>query len=833
VATERDETPGALEDLRVLELADAKGEYCGKLLADMGADVMKVEAPGGDSTRKLPPFWTNESGERLSLEFLYMNANKRSVELDFDVAADRERFAQLARTVDVVLETRRPGELDRVGLGYEQLSSSNPGLVVTSITDFGVTGPKRDFHGSDLVAGALSGALYVTGDLDDPPVTGAANPAYISASACAAAATLVALCHRSVTGRGQRVDISAVEAMAATSSICGIGRFREDGVVASRYGTGLFAAIPSGAYRCRDGLAYLIVNRPAHWAALAKWIHETTGNEEVLAPIFDGPSSVRQPYRELLDVFIGELAAAYTVAAFYHEAQRRHIAITPVNTASDLYADPHLEARGFFVDAEQPGGGTLRVPGAPVRFEKGGWRWRRPAPRSGEHTDEVLSETRASRAQSGADSQTPPEDGGRGALAGIRVVEFTAGMAGPWIGRFMAACGADVVRVESVAHPDVTRLFVPPRDAAAGIQPQLSPWFTDWNAGKRFVSLDLLKPEGVALAKRIVRQADVVIDNYSTGTMAKLGLGADVLRADHPELVTFSSTGYGQTGPCRKYVTWGPNIEALSSLSTLSGFPNRECTITQFAYPDPISALQGLIAILCALRVRQRSGRGQALEMSQLEATAATLGARLTEYAATGEEPARRGNSSPMSAPHGVYRCKGEDRWCAITVDEQKRWPAFCDALGRRDLVADARFASLEVRLENRQALDAEVASSTRERDAYDVMVAMQHAGIAAGVVQNVEDQAERDDHLAARGFFERIPHAVRGEVVATGIPLGLTETPARTTEAGAAIGAHNREVLCGLCGLSEDEFARLAASGAITDQDDFLAAVRASTKKS
>jgi crotonobetainyl-CoA:carnitine CoA-transferase CaiB-like acyl-CoA transferase len=829
VEIEREETAGALADLRVLELADAKGEYCGKLLADMGADVVKVEPPGGEPTRRVPPFWTNESAERLGLDFLYMNANKRSVELDFDVARDRARFAHLARTADVVVETRRPGELDRMALGYEDLSADNPGLVYTSITDFGATGPKRDFVGSDLVAGALSGALHVTGDAEDPPVTIAANPAYVSASACAASATLIALRHRSRTGVGQRIDVSAVEAMAATSSICGIGRFREDGVVASRYGTGLFAAIPSGAYRCRDGLAYLIVNRPSHWAALAKWVHEKTGNEEILDPMFDGPSSVRQPYRELLDVFIGELAAGYSVADLYREAQRRHIAITPVNTAKQLYADPHLADRGYFADAPQPGGGSLRLPGAPVRFEQGGWRLRRPAPKSGEHTDEVLSEPRR---RSAVVSKPPPADDGRGALSGLRVVEFTAGMAGPWIGRFMAACGADVVRVESVAHPDVTRLFVPPRDAAAGINPQLSPWFTDWNAGKRFVSLDLLEPEGVELAKLLVRYADVVIDNYSTGTMAKLGLGADVLRDGRPELVTLSTTGYGQTGPCRKYVTWGPNIEALSSLSTLSGFADRECTITQFAYPDPVSALHGLFAILCALRLRDETGHGQALEMSQLEATAATLGSRLAEFAATGKEPARRGNRSPASAPHDVYRCKGEDRWCAITLTAEERWPAFCDVLGRSDLVSDPRFESAALRLENREALDAQIGAWTRERDEYQVMEAMQRAGVAAGVVQNVEDQAERDDHLAARGFFERIPHAVRGEVVATAIPLGLTATPARTAGAGAAIGAHNREVFCGLCGLSEAEFARLAECGAITDQNDFLASFEAPAKK-
>jgi crotonobetainyl-CoA:carnitine CoA-transferase CaiB-like acyl-CoA transferase len=206
----------------------------------------------------------------------------------------------------------------------------------------------------------------------------------------------------------------------------------------------------------------------------------------------------------------------------------------------------------------------------------------------------------------------------RGALAGLRVLEFSAAMAGPWIGRFMAWCGADVIRVESLRRPDVVRGYVPPWNPGLGTQPRLSPWFTDWNAGKRFVGLDLTRPEAVALALRLVAHCDVVVENYAAGVMRKLGLGHAELARARPDVILLSSSGYGADGPCSRYVSWGPNIEALSGMARLSGFPERPCTLTQFAYPDALAALHGLFAILCALEHRERSGEGQAIDLSQL-----------------------------------------------------------------------------------------------------------------------------------------------------------------------------------------------------------------------
>ena len=402
------------------------------------------------------------------------------------------------------------------------------------------------------------------------------------------------------------------------------------------------------------------------------------------------------------------------------------------------------------------------------------------------------------------------------ALEGVRVAEFTAGMAGPWIGRFMAYCGAEVIKVESKSHPDVTRLYVPPWAPEMGTQPQLSPWFTDWNAGKRFVALDLTQPKAVELAKRLVATCDVVLENYSSGVMDKLGLSYADFQRTTPDIIMFSSSGYGDRGPYRRYVTWGSNIEALSGLSTVSGFPERECTITQYAYPDVVSAFHGLFAVMCALDYRRRTGRGQYINLSQFEATVAVIGHVMMEYLANGREPQKLGNRSLSAAPHGCYRCKGEDRWCVIAVCSDTEWERFCHATGNPDWTRNPRFATHASRLENVEELDRLVWEWTARHTDYDVMATLQEAGIAAGVVQNVEDLLRHDRQLAARRFFEEVEHVKKGTVVTTGIPLGLTGTPGRTGRAGAAVGQDNDYVFGELLGMARQEIQQYIEVGAI-----------------
>ena len=808
-STLAEDPPGALAHLRVLDVTSASAAYAGKLLADLGADVIKVEPPGGDPARHEAPL--GEAGE--SLSFRYENTNKRGVVLDLTTKEGAGRFRSLASEADLVLDAGVGDGLTAQGLGFETLVVENPSLVVTSITGFGRTGPLAGARSNDLVASALGGAMTSIGAPSDPPVRLAGHQADVITATTAAAASLVALHHAARSGRGQHVDVSSLETIASITHIAGVGKWLEDDVIPKRVGTGLVASVPSGAYRCKDGLVYLMVNRPAHWLALARWIHEVTGNEEVLQDVFHGPSSARLPYRELLDLFIGELTATLTVDEAYHEGQRRHIAFTPVHTAARIAADPQLLARNFFVEIDGCGSGSLSVPGAPYRPAKMPWRIGRPAPVVGEHEASEWDAPRTDLSEAPS-STLGPRTGG--ALEGLRVVEFGTGLAAPWIGRILAWAGAEVIKVESHAYPDVPRLFVPPRSPEEGTQPECSPWFTDWSAGKRFVSLDLRTEDGAELARRIIDESDAVIANYSTGVLEKLGLGHSTLAARNPALVMLESSGYGESGPLSKYVTWGPNIEALSGLCSFSGFPENECTLSHFAYPDPLSALHGLVALMAALAARDRSGNGQVIHLSQLETTVASIGRLMVEHAVTGEEPKRLGNGEPDKAPYGCFPCEGDDRWVVLCVEDDEDWLRLRVLLGEPDWAANPRYDRAPGRVADRADLEGRIAAWTSGRNDYAVVNEARALGLPAGVVQNTEDMLRRDPQLEARCFFEDIPHFKRGQVTASGIPLGLTGTPGRTTHAGSSVGHDNDYVFREILGLSPDEIDRLIVSGAI-----------------
>jgi benzylsuccinate CoA-transferase BbsE subunit len=384
-------SPGALAGRRVLELGDEKGMYAGKLLADLGADVIRVERPGGDPARDLPPFLGGAPAPGTSLPYHYWNAGKRAVSLELADPRGRELFLRLAARADVVLESLPPGGLDALGLGFGALRATRPELVLVSLSGFGRRGPRSGFATSDLVAAALGGLLHVTGEPEDPPVRLAGMQAYAAGSLVAAAGALVALLHAARSGRGQHVDVSLQQAAASLGHICGVPKWLDDGVVPRRAGAALFASVPSGAYACRDGLAYLMVNRPAHWTALARWVAEATGVGEILDPMFEGPSSARLPYRELVDLWVGELAARFDVADFCRVGQERHLAVTPLQGAAAVAHDPQLAARGFFVEAPLPGARGVPMAGAPYQLSATPWRPPGPPPAPGEHNAELLA----------------------------------------------------------------------------------------------------------------------------------------------------------------------------------------------------------------------------------------------------------------------------------------------------------------------------------------------------------------------------------------------------------------------------------------------------------
>ncbi|MEX0800167.1 MAG: CoA transferase [Dehalococcoidia bacterium] len=407
-----EDTPSALGDIRVIDLAGEIGQYCVKLLADLGADVIKIEPPGGDPVRGLPPFHHDEPGETSSLYWLNLNTNRRSVTLDIESPEGRELFEKLVATADVVVETFEPGYLDGLGLGYEGLAAIKPDVILTSITGFGQTGPHSHYRAPDIVGVAMSGVMWLAGELQDPPNVPPWRQGFISTSIMAAAGTLTAVYHRDLHGEGQHLDVSMQEAL----SIAQENAMQAwDMLQNLRNRNGERGMIPInvpgiGAYQCTDGHVFGYVGTPggAPWSELLKWlIDEGAAGDLAEEPYFDFCNNLNLRFlTELLrdrarlgekiqmlahvEEVLTRFIAARSKWDVYEGGQRRRLLIGIVSTPEDIVNNPQLQFRQWLTEVEQPGLGTLRFPGPPYRLSETPWAVRRPPPAPGQHNEEVL-----------------------------------------------------------------------------------------------------------------------------------------------------------------------------------------------------------------------------------------------------------------------------------------------------------------------------------------------------------------------------------------------------------------------------------------------------------
>lgn len=387
-----------------------------------------------------------------------------------------------------------------------------------------------------------------------------------------------------------------------------------------------------------------------------------------------------------------------------------------------------------------------------------------------------------------------------GALSGLRVLDFTTVLAGPFATRILADHGAEVIKVQS-------------RMTVKGPEHNMGGYFLTWNRNKLGIALNLSKPEGLELAKRLIRISDVLVENFSPRVMKNWGLQYDVLKEIKPDLIMLSMSGTGQTGPWRDYVCFGATVQALSGVTYLTGFPGLAPLGLGYSYADHIAGLMGVVAIMEAMEHRQRTGEGQYIDLSETEAMSVLLGTGILDYVCNNVNALPIGNSSihRLGAPHGVYRCKGEDRWCAIAVFNDEEWGAFCKVLGHPMWTTEKDFAGQLQRWKNSARLDAVVEAWTEQHSAEEVMDSLQKAGIAAGVVQNAADLAA-DPQLRSRGFFIELNHTTVGRTLADGSPIRLSDTPAIYRCAAPTLGRDNDYVYQTLLGISKEDLERLVA---------------------
>jgi crotonobetainyl-CoA:carnitine CoA-transferase CaiB-like acyl-CoA transferase len=826
-----------LDGVRVVELATGvAGPFAGKLLAAYGADVVKVEPPGGDPARRHGPFPPDvgpddEGAGELSALFLHLNADKRSVVADLGRADGRDLVAGLVDRADVVIESTRPGALDEVGLGVGSLLERNPRLVVASVTPFGQDGPYAGLVGEEIVTYAMGGPMSATGREDGEPLKLAGNVISHQCGNLAALASVAALTVAERSGRGIHIDLSMFEAQMASVDrrATHLLWHRWSGRVPAREPASQVRLLPAGCFPTADGHT-IIFTLPA-WAPR---MVETLGDEELRAHFADPGWATDESTGELVESRLYPWLFEHTKDGASQEAQANRWSVTPLNAPVEVFDDPHVVERRFFVDVVHPAAGPVRHLAPPFRIGEAGDDARRPpgpAPLLDQHGPAVRAEsaapmtTRPVPDPAGSEPQLP--------LGGIRVLDLTVVWAGPACTMHLADLGAEVIRVDNPwVFPPATRGVRPRPDpdsvAAAGplggyphLDTRGRPWnkHSMWSAharNKLSCTLDLRRPEAVEHFLRLVDRADVLVENNSVGVLEKLGIGWDVLHARNPRFVCLRMPPLGLTGPRAGWMGVGTNFEALCGLARLRGYRDGDPTrLTAAFHMDPASGTAGALAVLLALRRRERTGVGELIELAQGENMMHHIGEYFVDAARTGRVHEPAGNRHPTRAPQGCYPCAGDDRWAVISVGTDEEWRALVAAMGQ-PAWADDRFATAADRRRLHDELDEAIGAWTAGLDRWEVTRRCQDRGVPAGPVLDEAD-AYADPHLAARGFFRDQGSVDVGTWPFPGHPWRWTGPDLRW-EPINRLGDANEYVWKELVGLDDGAYEALVDGGHISE---------------
>ena len=800
--------PRLLEGYRALDLTDRKGQICGRFLADLGVEVLKIEPPGGDPVRRLPPF----VGET-SLTFAHLNANKRTLELDLQTPEGRDRLRGLAAETDILIESGAPGWLAGLDLGYDRLTEINPALIMASITGFGQWGPHSDIAYNDLVVFAMCGLMSISGDPDKPPCAPPETQAYYFGSLVAALGIVAALHRRERTGAGDWIDVSMQEALATQEHM--VRLYANEQEIHTRAGSQHQHVAPARIFPCRDGYVYMYVSRQ-HWQ---RFLDIWPGHPEE----FDAPEYLNNLFRrsraDVINPAVSEFTRQYSMEELTHRLQSNRIPCLPVNRPLGFLRDPHVEGRRFVQEVAYPDGTSLTQPALPCLFS--GSRPEVLSPRPvGQDGSEVWSSARnrdqaasdgnpsaaAARGEAGADGQGLP-------LQGMRVLSFDHVLAGPFGMMLLADLGAEVLKVESAKGGlDPFRFF------GTGDDPNASARFLEFNRNKRSVTVNLKHPEGPGLIRELARHCDLVLDNFAARVMPGLGLDYEHLVEQKPDIVTLRMPGLGATGPKKDSLTLGTIITGFTGFTWLW---NESAEVNPpvgsgTVLPDYVSGVVAAILSVAVTLYRRRTGRGMAMDLAQAEAAAFLIGTAMIQAANTDTEPVAVGNRSPYHAPYGIYACKGDDRWCVIATEDEAQWDRLATAIGRPELPGDARFRSAEDRVRNRAELDGIIENWTRTRDCHEVMRRLQAEAVPCGAVQNGADLVKNDPHLNARGFLGSHDNPRFGRLTLPCLPIRFTRSDMAQDWVFPDLGRDTDRTLRDVLGYDDARIRQLREDGAL-----------------
>ncbi|MDY7033475.1 MAG: CoA transferase [Thermodesulfobacteriota bacterium] len=822
----REQREKALGPYRVLDLTDEKGFLCGRIFAELGAEVIKVEPPGGDPARNKGPFYADTQDPEKSLFWFAYNAGKKGITLDIRSQEGKDILRRLVKGADFLIESFTPGHMEDLGLGYGDLEKINPRLIMTSITPFGQTGPYAHWTGPDIVPWALGGYMWMSGEPERAPLRISHPPqVYLHAGAMACVGSLMALFHRNRTGQGQHVDLSAQQCpvwmLTHTYSYWDLMKVN----LTRQGGWRQFGQIRiKTLWPCKDGHITFLFLGGLIGAKGQRRLVELM-KQDGMAPdwlidfdwdSFDAFTATDEKLSPITDIF-GKFFKTKTKAELLKEAVHSGIMLAPVNTVHDVLQDPHLKARDFWVEVEHRElGATITYPGPPCKMSETPWIVRGRAPLIGEHNEEICGKEHG---LSDNEVVTPKQNGGHpgveknGPLDGIHILDFTSTVLGPTVTRYLADHGATVIKVESMAHPETLRLATP----YAGNDPNInkSGYFAVYNASKLSLTLNMQKPKAREVARKLVEWADIVTESFVPGVMEKWGLSYQDVKKIKPNIIMASTCLQGQTGPYSGHRGYGQMVSAMAGWFELTGWPDSEPVGPYSAYTDWVDWNYLLLSILSALDYRDRTGKGQYIDQSQYESGLNFLVPAILDYTVNNRIAGRMGNRDPYAAPHGAYRCLGEDRWCVIAVSNDDEWTSFCEVTENPDWIKDPRFSGQEARKKNEDELDRLVEQWTTQRHPEDIMKMMQEKGVAAAVVQNAEDLF-RDPQLQHRNHFVTLNHAEMGPHCVGSSVFKLSKCPNAPTSPAPLLGEHNEYVLKDILELSDDEIGDLVAEGVL-----------------
>ena len=780
----------SLGNLNVLDLTEEMGLMCGQLLADAGAHVHQLVTPDA-ATRLSSPFWQAYT------------PSKRIEVIDWPKAP--QLVKGFAAEADVLLTSHTFNELEDLGIGTDELSQINPGLIQVSITGFGATGPKAEYASTDLTVAAASGHAYLCGTAQGPPLRISADQAQGHASTDAAVGVLIALADRERTGLGQQLDVSAQQSM----TLALLSRSLDKPAAHPRAERAAFAMTVGAVsvksqFRCADGwvvaLQGILPPIADFMARLMDWVHaeghcapaDLRWNWGMVAAQMMAGQIDAQDWAPVQNG-IERLLASRTKAEIMAAAASRRLLLAPVLNLADILDSAHMTERGCALDG--PAGKRL---GAFAKFS------RTPLPLGPAPPSASSRQPAAAQAPNSMQPRLP--------LEGVKVVDLFWVVAGPGATRMLADYGATVVHVESTRKVDMLRNVPPYIDGA--MDPERAAAHHSTNANKLNITLDTTTAEGKAVLRDLIRWADVFTESFAPGAIERMGFGYGAATALNPDIIMISSALLGQTGPWRNYAGYGNLAAAVCGFHALTGLPGDAPTGCYGPYTDFTSVRFNAMAILLALQERQRTGQGQHIDMSQAEAALHFLAPQCLSYWRGGEVAQAQGNRDERYAPQGIYPVRGEDRWLALSVRDDAEWRRLCGYSGDGALLATQDWP-FDERRQRHDELDERLSAWLANLDGAAVESALQALTIPAHRTLDTHDLFD-DPQLRHREHFLSAQHRDFGEVTIESTRLRFSRTQPQAPAAAPHFGIDNERVLREILGYDDAQVARLEQAGAL-----------------